>query len=125
MSNICGKRFAVLLCTGNSEYVNDKYGGYLEVYKKMLQEEGEIWVDYKVASGEFPKDNELSLYDGFVITGSYFDAYGSDKWILDLVTLLNKLQSLGKKILGICFGHQLPGDQNKCQEFFCSRTAIC
>ncbi|XP_019445595.1 PREDICTED: gamma-glutamyl peptidase 5-like isoform X2 [Lupinus angustifolius] len=107
MSNIRGKRFAVLLCAEDSEYVKKKYGGYSGVFMKMLAEEGEIWEVYKVASGEFPQDDDLSLYDGFVISGSCSDAHGNDKWIHDLITLLNKLQSMNKKTLGICFGHQI------------------
>ncbi|KAE9607144.1 putative class I glutamine amidotransferase [Lupinus albus] len=102
-----GKRFGVLLCAEDSEYVKNKYGGYFGVFMRMLAEEGETWDMYKVASGEFPKDHELVLYDGFVITGSCSDAYGNDKWVHDLITLINKLYSINKKTLGICFGHQI------------------
>ncbi|OIV94567.1 hypothetical protein TanjilG_25629 [Lupinus angustifolius] len=102
-----GKRFGVLLCAEDSEYVKKKYGGYFGVFMRMLAEEGETWDMYKVASGEFPKDDELGLYDGFVITGSCTDAYGNDKWVHDLLTLLNKLYIMNKKTLGICFGHQI------------------
>ncbi|CAL0331459.1 unnamed protein product [Lupinus luteus] len=102
-----GKRFGVLMCAEDSEYVKKKYGGYFGVFKRMLAEEGETWDMYKVVSGEFPKDHELGLYDGFVITGSCTDAYGNDKWVHDLITLLNKLHSINKKTLGICFGHQI------------------
>ncbi|GAU18133.1 hypothetical protein TSUD_248340 [Trifolium subterraneum] len=73
----------------------------------MLEEEKETWDMYKVSRGEFPKDDELSLYDGFVITGSCSDAYGNDKWVIDLVNLIKKLDSMHIKILGICFGHQV------------------
>ncbi|AES99280.1 hypothetical protein MTR_5g078650 [Medicago truncatula] len=46
---------------------------------------GEIWC---VVEMYFSKDDELSLYDGFVITGSCSDAYGNKKLICDLVTLI-------------------------------------
>ncbi|KAJ1426159.1 Glutamine amidotransferase [Sesbania bispinosa] len=103
------KRFGVLVCAKDSEYVRKMYGGYFGVYVRMLEEEGESWDMYNVACGEFPKDEDLGLYDGFVITGSSSDAHGNDAWILHLITFLNKLDSMHKKILGICFGHQILG----------------
>ncbi|XP_043708349.1 gamma-glutamyl peptidase 5-like [Telopea speciosissima] len=101
------KRFAVLLCAEDSEYVKKLYGGYFEVFVGMLGDEGETWDLYRVINGDFPQDEELKCYDGFVLTGSCSDAHGNDLWILNLVNLLKKLDSMNKKILGICFGHQI------------------
>ncbi|XP_022149138.1 gamma-glutamyl peptidase 5-like [Momordica charantia] len=103
------KRFAVLLCAEDSEYVKKKYGGYFGVFVKMLGEEGEAWDLFRVAAGEFPADDSLAGYDGFVITGSCNDAHGDDPWICRLINLLRTLASLNKRILGICFGHQILG----------------
>ncbi|KAL4614973.1 gamma-glutamyl peptidase 5-like [Castanea sativa] len=102
-----GKRFAILLCAEDSDYVKKKYGGYFGVFVRMLAEEGETWDVYRVASGEFPEDDEIGLFDGFVITGSCNDAHGNDVWICKLLNLLKKLDSMKKTILGICFGHQI------------------
>lgn len=99
----------MLMCAEDSEYVKKVYGGYVGVFVRMLAEEGERWDVYKVACGEFPDDNELDLYDGFVITGSCSDAHGNDAWVRDLLSLLNKLNSMNIKLLGICFGHQILG----------------
>ncbi|KAF9603295.1 hypothetical protein IFM89_034644 [Coptis chinensis] len=104
------KRFAVLLCAHDSEYVKKKYGGYFGVFVSLLREdEGESWDVYRVADGEFPEEDELELYDGFVITGSVCDAHGNDVWICELLKLLNKLDDMKKKVLGVCFGHQILG----------------
>lgn len=100
-------RFGVLQCAEDTDYVKKKYGGYFGVFLRMLAEEGEIWDVFRVADGDFPDDGEIGVYDGFVITGSCKDAYGDDAWICELLTLLNKLQLMNKKILGICFGHQI------------------
>ncbi|KAL4281444.1 hypothetical protein GQ457_03G003960 [Hibiscus cannabinus] len=102
-----GKRFAVLLCAEDSDYVKKMYGGYYGVFVEMLAEEGETWDVFKVANGEFPDDDEIADFDGFVITGSCNDAHGNDAWICKLIALLNRLDSLNKKVLGICFGHQI------------------
>ncbi|KAJ0077972.1 hypothetical protein Patl1_37096 [Pistacia atlantica] len=103
------KRFAVLLCAEDSEYVKKKYGGYFGVFVKMLAAEGEKWDVYRVVEGEFPEEEEIGSYDGFVITGSCSDAHSNDVWICRLIALLKKLDSLKKKVLGICFGHQVLG----------------
>ncbi|CAO2813617.1 unnamed protein product [Amaranthus hypochondriacus] len=104
-----GKKFAVLLCAEDSEYIKKKYGGYFGVFVRMLGEEGESWDVFKVAKDEFPNENEIEMYDGFVITGSCSDAHSNNLWISNLLILLNKLDSLKKKVLGICFGHQILG----------------
>ncbi|KAF5731903.1 putative glutamine amidotransferase [Tripterygium wilfordii] len=104
-----GKRFAVLLCADDSDYVKKMYGGYFGVFWKMLAEEGERWDVFRVASGEFPSDEEVEAFDGFVITGSCNDAHGNDVWICRLLALLKRLDFMKKKVLGICFGHQILG----------------
>ncbi|KAL3814367.1 hypothetical protein ACJIZ3_015635 [Penstemon smallii] len=104
-----GEKFCVLLCAEDSEYVKKMHGGYYGVFVKMLKEEGERWDLFKVAKGEFPSDDEIGDYQGFIITGSCNDAFGNDVWISKLLILLNKLHALKKKILGICFGHQILG----------------
>ncbi|KAI3900320.1 hypothetical protein MKW92_000013 [Papaver armeniacum] len=102
-------RYGVLLCAQDSEFVNKNYGGYFGVFLRLLREEGETWDKFKVHSGEFPEDEKLESYDGFVITGSASDAHGNDVWIIQLLDLLKKLVSLKKRLLGICFGHQILG----------------
>lgn len=90
--------------------MKNKYGGYFGVFKGMLgteAEEEEMWDLYKVVAGEFPSNGDIGFYDGFVITGSCSDAHGDDGWICELLVLLKKLHSMKKRILGICFGHQV------------------
>ncbi|CAA2979661.1 gamma-glutamyl peptidase 5-like [Olea europaea subsp. europaea] len=103
------QKFAVLLCADDSDYVKKIYGGYFGVFVRMLEEEGETWDMFRVSNGEFPEDEKVGEYDGFVITGSCNDAHGNDLWICKLLNLLKKLNGMKKKVLGICFGHQILG----------------
>lgn len=105
------KRYALLLAARDSEYVKKAYGGYFNVFVAAFGEEGERWDLFSVVDGDFPEIDELDKYDGFVVSGSPYDAYGNDYWILKLCFLLQTLDSMGKKILGICFGHQVKHKQ--------------
>ncbi|KAB1211993.1 hypothetical protein CJ030_MR5G004157 [Morella rubra] len=101
------KRYALLLAAKDSEYVKKVYGGYFNVFLAAFGEEGERWDLYRVIDEEFPDVNDLHNYDGFVVSGSPSDAYGNDYWILKLCFLLQTLDAMEKKVLGICFGHQV------------------
>ncbi|BFG14751.1 hypothetical protein CerSpe_010250 [Prunus speciosa] len=100
-------RYALLLAARDSEYVKKVYGGYFNVFVAAFGAEGERWDLYRVVEGEFPDMSELQNYDGFVISGSPYDAYGNDHWIIKLCFLLQSLDAMEKKVLGICFGHQI------------------
>ncbi|CAL9051453.1 unnamed protein product [Musa banksii] len=102
-----GRRFAVLLCAEDSEYVKKVHGGYFKVFVSLLGEEGETWHVYRAARGELPPAEDVDAYDGFVISGSCSDAHGDDQWIRDLLSLLEALVSKKKQLLGVCFGHQI------------------
>lgn len=102
-----GRRYGLLQAAKDSEYVKKAYGGYFNVYVEAFGEEGERWDLFKVYDGEFPDFNELYKYDGFVVSGSPSDAYANDYWILKLCFLLQTLDAMEKKVLGICFGHQV------------------
>ena len=101
------RRYALLQAAKDSDYVKKVYGGYLNVYIEAFGEEAERWDLFRVYEGEFPDFTELHKYDGFVVSGSSHDAYGNEYWILKLCFLLQTLDAMEKKILGICFGHQV------------------
>ncbi|KAL9251122.1 Gamma-glutamyl peptidase 5-like protein [Drosera capensis] len=109
MALVSRKRYAVLLCADDSEYVKKKYGGYFGVFVRMLGEEGEAWDRFRVAANEFPTYEEIDDYDGYVITGSCSDAYGNDLWVCRLLSLVKQLDAKKKRVLGVCFGHQILG----------------
>ncbi|KAL6012236.1 hypothetical protein ACLOJK_002714 [Asimina triloba] len=101
------KRFALLLAANDSEYVKVVYGGYFNVFVGAFGEVSQTWDLYRVIEGEFPNIEDLDKYQGFVVSGSPHDAYGNDSWIMRLCYLIQLLYAMQKKILGICFGHQV------------------
>ncbi|TKY54659.1 homoserine O-succinyltransferase [Spatholobus suberectus] len=101
------RRYGLLQAAKDSDYVKTVYGSYYNVYVEAFGEEGERWDLFRAYEGDFPDFNDLHKYDGFVITGSPSDAYGNDYWILKLCFMLQTLDAMEKKVLGICFGHQV------------------
>src|ERR1035437_961383 len=65
----------------------------------------ETFKNYDFALGEEPKS--LAECDAWIITGSPKSAYDKDQWILRLGSFIRECHSQKKKLIGICFGHQL------------------
>ncbi|CAN8273415.1 unnamed protein product [Cochlearia groenlandica] len=101
------KKYALFLATPDSEFVKKAYGGYHNVFVSTFGDEGEHWDSFRVVDGEFPGEEDLEKYDGFVISGSSHDAFENHDWILKLCDIVKKLDVMKKKIIGICFGHQI------------------
>ncbi|KAG7540888.1 Glutamine amidotransferase [Arabidopsis thaliana x Arabidopsis arenosa] len=101
------RRYALFQATPDSEFVKEMYGGYFNVFVSAFGDEGEQWDLFRVIEGEFPRDDDLEKYEGFVISGSLHDAFTEEDWIIELCSVCQKLDVMKKKILGICFGHQI------------------
>ncbi|KAK3152298.1 hypothetical protein QOZ80_2BG0156990 [Eleusine coracana subsp. coracana] len=103
-----GRRYALLLAMGDSEYVREVHGGYFGVFVGAFGCDGDTWDSFRVYDGQYPAPGDLDGYDGFVITGSPSDAHGDDEpWILRLCEFVRTLHAMEKRVLGVCFGHQV------------------
>ncbi|KAK1276748.1 hypothetical protein QJS04_geneDACA004183 [Acorus gramineus] len=102
------RRYAVLKTGHATEYTELTYGGYASMLQRLLQSKDERWVIFSVIDGDFSFMDDPNSFDGFVITGSSADAHSNDfDWIPRLSHALLTLHRLNKKLLGICFGHQI------------------
>ena len=62
---------------------------------------------WDVEEGCHPSESEIDAVDGFIITGSKSSVYDDKQWIRDLEALIQRLHAERKKMVGICFGHQI------------------
>jgi len=60
---------------------------------------------FEITRGEYP---DLSVaFDAFIISGSKKGVYDPDPWITDLSAFVRSCNLERRKLVGICFGHQL------------------
>jgi GMP synthase-like glutamine amidotransferase len=84
-----------------------KYGDYPVMFETILgQANPDVdFRHYNVEFGVYPQ--EIDECDGYVITGSKKSVYDDEAWIHVLMDFVRRLHEEKKKVVGICFGHQL------------------
>lgn len=84
-----------------------EFGEYPEMFTALLgQLDPDLeFVVYDVEQGEYPAD--INEVDAYLITGSKSSVYDDKPWIGVLMDFVRQLDERHKKIVGICFGHQL------------------
>lgn len=60
---------------------------------------------YDVEQGQYPAN--IDEADAYLVTGSKSSVYDDKPWITDLMEFVRELHGERKKLVGICFGHQL------------------
>jgi GMP synthase-like glutamine amidotransferase len=88
------------------EWVPD-FGEYPDMFIALLgQEDPELeFAVYDVEQGQYPED--IDEVDAYLITGSKTGVYEDKPWIATLMEFVRELNRRHKKLVGICFGHQL------------------
>jgi len=81
------------------------HGDYPVMFERILSRDGVNIEHYNVELGRYP--NDLDECDGYVITGSKKSVYDNEPWIHQLEAFVLQLHKAKKKLVGICFGHQL------------------
>ncbi|WP_454783147.1 glutamine amidotransferase-related protein [Legionella sp. WA2022007384] len=83
------------------------HGAYSEMYTKLLHQEEPnlMFTIYDARYGELP--SHIDAADAYIITGSRYGVNDDLSWISALEELVRCLHAARKKLIGICFGHQL------------------
>ena len=84
-----------------------EFGEYPDMFAELLAAEDPTmsFAVYDVEEGEYPA--EIDEVDAYLITGSKSSVYEDKPWIHALIDFVRELHARRKKIVGICFGHQL------------------
>jgi len=84
-----------------------EFGEYPDMFERLLLSENPAleFQAWDVEAGELPID--LDAADGFIITGSKSSAYDEKEWIRALENFIQRIHASRRKLIGICFGHQV------------------
>jgi GMP synthase-like glutamine amidotransferase len=84
-----------------------EFGEYPDMFMALLAREDPSleFVTYDVEQGIYPAD--IDEVDAYLITGSKSSVYEDKPWIGKLMDFVRELDARKKKLVGICFGHQI------------------
>ncbi|BAJ02448.1 GMP synthase [Shewanella violacea] len=97
----------ILQCDDVTEELQQSYGNYPQMFTQLfaaLEKDLKFNV-YCVTEGQYP----LSIHecDAYILTGSRFGVNDVHEWISKLEGFVLELYQANKKLIGICFGHQM------------------
>ncbi|AQS36463.1 GMP synthase family protein [Shewanella psychrophila] len=97
----------ILQCDDVTEELQVRHGNYPQMFTQLFEaiEEDIQFNVYRVIEGEYPKS--IHECDGYITTGSRFGVNDVHEWIKDLEDFVLTLHQSKKKLIGICFGHQM------------------
>ena len=83
------------------------YVSYGAMTETMFAAAGTRWQfdRFNTTRQEYPDD--FDAYDAVLLTGSRADSFSDEPWVRELRARVDELLRRKKKLVGICFGHQL------------------
>ncbi|WP_298628414.1 GMP synthase [uncultured Legionella sp.] len=100
-------KLGILKCDSVSDVFVEKHGQYPEMFSALLHPvDPDIeLIIFDAEHGVLPAD--IHSADAYLITGSRHGVNDGYPWIAHLEEFVRTLHSAQKKVIGICFGHQL------------------
>ena len=83
------------------------YVSYGAMTEKMFAAAGVEWEFDRFNTTRFEYPADFDAYDAVLLTGSKADSFSDEPWVVTLRERVSALLAQRKKLLGICFGHQL------------------
>lgn len=85
----------------------EEYGEYPDMFQALLskQDASVTYCVFDVEHERYPDD--IDEVDAYLLTGSKSSVYEDEPWIHTLAEFVRTLHARKKRLLGICFGHQM------------------
>lgn len=100
-------KVAILQCDSVLEKFQSRFGDYPKMVEQMFDELDPLlsFDIYDCRQDQLPGD--ISEYDFYITTGSKASVYENLVWVQQLIKFVQQLDKNKKKLIGICFGHQI------------------
>ncbi|MCP4008168.1 MAG: GMP synthase [Proteobacteria bacterium] len=100
-------KVALLQCDNVLEKFQPEFGNYPAMVQSMFDGVDEVleFETFDCQQGQYPQD--IHAYDFYITTGSKASAYDDLEWVEKLIAFVQQLDGHRKKLIGICFGHQI------------------
>jgi GMP synthase-like glutamine amidotransferase len=100
-------KIAILECDNVLDKYQKDFGSYPKMIIDLLTSvENNLEIEvFDVQIGQYPK--HIHDWDLFITTGSKASVNDNETWIKELLEFVKLLDVAKKKLIGICFGHQL------------------
>lgn len=100
-------KIGILLCGDVPTPLTEKFGDYSSCLKNQLNLERDAKVTVLNVYQKLELPSDIDNYDGYIIGGSLAGVNDDLDWIKQLTLFIRNVFYSGKKLLGICFGHQM------------------
>ena len=83
------------------------YRSFGSLFIRLFESVGAQWTMdvFNTQQGEYPAS--FDDYDAVLLTGSRADSFSDETWVVELRRRVTQLLQARKKMVGVCFGHQL------------------
>jgi GMP synthase-like glutamine amidotransferase len=100
-------KIAILQCDNVVEKYQEDFGNYPQMITDLLKRvENNLEIGiFDVQKGEYPEN--INGWELFITTGSKASVNDNEDWIINLIEFTKLLGVTKKKLMGICFGHQI------------------
>lgn len=100
-------KLGILIADELENQVTRRYGNYAAMFERLLAPVDSTleFIAYEITISSCPDD--IDECDAYLITGSKSSCYEESAWISRLSDFVIDCNQSNKKLLGICFGHQL------------------
>ena len=105
-------RIGILQTDSVLQQFQPQFGDYPQMFERVLRAGAQLpdRAPLSIECVTYPVQQALPLTpdcDAYLITGSRDSVYDDARWIVELVRFVEQALAAEKKIIGICFGHQL------------------
>lgn len=105
-------RIGILQTDSVEAGLTSRHGDYPHMFRRLLADPAArpaglpapAFVDIDARRGMFPEPSDC---DAYVITGSRHSVYDPLPWIASLAGFVSTVLEQGRRVVGVCFGHQL------------------